>query len=343
MIIDRIQLAGLEAYFQVPGQPGVINLGGPNPNTSRTAPLGKGKQRGINAIHLLIEATDLLPLFNRQQAPLLQITVMKEMFPGLFADPYKHRVHNIAGFNDFNRGTLENCRAMDIEGIPTLVSIGTGTCKWKSMIYPMPDPVSFDAASWELATSRLTPADSFTYSLRLNHWTPNQAPTTAPQQIILANNLDPTVARKKQPLNLNGIGFFQIEFEADVKNDSYVYEKHTPILSESMGRPLLRATNLLEPLSAPVESIYTLYSLEELLSQCSDYELFEFQGQPLRKMRAVLDVSATLVSSENQVVVNNDPYDAATEFEFVELAILSDKFSGVEGRIESEMLVRVMQ
>ena len=251
MIIDRIQLAGLEAYFQVPGQPGSINLGGPDPKTARTAPLGKGKQRGITAIHLLLEGDDLLPLFNRQQTPLLRVSVMKEMFPGLFADPYKHRVHNIAGFGDFNRGTLESCRAMDIDGIPTLVSIGTSVCKWKSMIYPMPDPVSFDAASWELATSRLTPADSFTYSLRLNYWAPNQALTAAPQQTILANNLDPTVARKKQPLDLNGIGSYQIEFDADVKNDSYVYEKHTPIVSESMGRPLLRATNLLEPLLPP--------------------------------------------------------------------------------------------
>ena len=90
-----------------------------------------------------------------------------------------------------------------------------------------------------------------------------------------------------------------------------------------------------------MESIYTIYSLEELLSQCSDYELFEFQGPPLRKMRAVLDVSATLVSSENQVVGNNDPYDVASEFEFVELAIVSDKFSSVEARIESEVLLRV--
>jgi hypothetical protein len=343
MIIDRIQLAGLEAYFQAPGQPGAINLGGANPKTSRTTPLGKGKQRGISAIHLLIEANDLLPLFNRQQMPLLRVSVMKEMFPGLFADPYKHRVHNIAGFGDFNRGALENCKAMDIDGIPTLVSIGTGTCKWKSMIYPMPDPVSFDAASWELATSRLTPADSFTYFLRLNYWAPNQALDTVPQQVILANNLDPTVARKKQPLNLNGIGSYQLEFEADVTNDSYFYEKHTPIVSESIGRPLLRAVNLLEPLSTPVESIYTIYSLDELLSQSSDYELFDFQGQPLRKMRAVLDLSATLVSSEAQVVVNNDPYNAGSEFESVELAILSNQFTSVEARIESETLLRINQ
>ena len=124
MIIDRIQLSGLDAYFQDPNNPGQINLGGQNPLTARTRTLGKGKQLEISGIELLIESSnDLTDLFNFQSSPLFSITVMKEMFPALFANPFKHRTHTISGFEDFKRGTFENARAMDIDGVPTIVSI----------------------------------------------------------------------------------------------------------------------------------------------------------------------------------------------------------------------------
>ena len=149
MIIDKIQLAGLEAYFKDPNNYGQINLAGQV--TSRTKPLGKGKQLEISAIELLIESdSDLTDLFNFQSNPLFSITVMKEMFPALFADPFRHRVHNIGGFEDFKRGTLENAKAMDIDGIPTIVSMGTGICKWTSPLYPMPEPVTLNHASRSL-------------------------------------------------------------------------------------------------------------------------------------------------------------------------------------------------
>lgn len=94
MIIDNIQLAGLDAYFYDPNNLGQINLAGQV--TSRTKRLDKGKQLEISAIELLIESdSDLTDLFNFQSNPLFSITVMKEMFPALFADSFRHRVQRL--------------------------------------------------------------------------------------------------------------------------------------------------------------------------------------------------------------------------------------------------------
>jgi len=236
MIIDRIQLAGLEAYFQVGA--GGVNLGGQNPLTARTKQLGRGKQLEISAIELLIESgNDLTDLFNFNfdtqnnpptPDPLFSITLMKEMFPALFADPFRHRVHNISGFEDFKRGTMENAKVLDVEGIPTIVSIGTGICTWKSPLYPMPEPINLNHASWELAASTRTPPGNFKYSLKLATFDANQAPFLT---FFLANNLDPTKPRKAENCNLKDVGFYQIEFTADVTTTPT-----TPRLSWSRSR-----------------------------------------------------------------------------------------------------------
>ena len=128
MIIDRTQLAGHRAYFK--GSNNRINLAG---QRSQSQPLGKGKQVDISGIEILIESeTDLGGLFKFDQGvdtpPLFSITVMKEMFPQVFADPFAHRVHNISGFEDFKRGELVNGKVMDVDGVPTIVSVGTDPC-----------------------------------------------------------------------------------------------------------------------------------------------------------------------------------------------------------------------
>ena len=80
MIIDRIQLAGIEAYFQDPNNPGRINLAGQV--TSRTKPLSKGKQLEISAIELLIESdSDLTDLFSFQSNPLFSVLVSDMVEP----------------------------------------------------------------------------------------------------------------------------------------------------------------------------------------------------------------------------------------------------------------------
>src|SRR5688572_24002873 len=167
MITDRIQITGIGAYLQDPANPGNINLAPVAPVVIRTQPLNKGRQLEISGLQLLIDGDDLAPFFRFQfdgsndPAPLLQLHIMKEMFAGLFADPFRHKVHNVAGYLDFNEGTLTNGRVLDIDGVPTIVSIGKDECKWVSREYFLPDPVTIDAVAWELATSKLTPANSF--------------------------------------------------------------------------------------------------------------------------------------------------------------------------------------
>jgi hypothetical protein len=346
MIIDRTQLAGLDAYLR--DNAGKVNLAG---QTARTAPLGRGKQLEISAIELLIESdSDLLDLFNlnlsRQSnppvlEPLFSITVMKEMFPALFANPFAHRVHTIAGFDDFKRGTLENGRVLDVDGIPTIVSVGTGICKWTSPLYPMPEAIRLDHASWELAASRKTPAENFEYELYLDAFDASQQllltvrltaitiQPTSPSQLE-QHSTNPTAPRKCENLDLKNASFYQLRFSAVVKRDASVYEKHTMLVGESIGTPLLRAINLLEP----VESIYNIYSLQELLSRSSEYHLFEFQGQPLKKMLVTLDLTATLVHSDNENLQGD-------KYEFIEITVRNDLFSNVEGKLVGEILLRV--
>jgi hypothetical protein len=97
MITDRIQLAGLDSYFldADPANTTPTNLGG-TIQAIRTRPLNKGKQLEISGIQLLIEHDDLRPFLSfqfgsqvpPQPAPLFRVSVMKEMFTGLYADPY---------------------------------------------------------------------------------------------------------------------------------------------------------------------------------------------------------------------------------------------------------------
>jgi len=322
MIIDRIQLAGKEAYFQ--DGAGGLNIAG---QTARTADLGKGKQLEVSAIELLIDSdNDLTDLFNYQSNPLISITVMKEMFPALFDDPFRHRVHTIAGFDDFNNGKFENCKAMDVEGIPTVVSLGTDTCLWTSPRYKMPESTKIDHAGWELAASRKTPKENFVYTITLNAFDGGGSPITSTE---IATALDPTAPRLFENLSLDNVRAYELKFKAEVKRDAALYEKHTTLIGESIGTPLLRAINLLEP----IETIYKFHSLQELLSRSSEYHLFEFQGQPISKMIATLDLSATLVCSEQQNV-------SANRFEFIEIMVADGIFSNVEARLAGAELIR---
>lgn len=326
MIIDRVPIAGPDAYFQ---RAGSFNLAGAGTFVGRTRKLEPGQQREISGIRLFLRAADLTPLFERQTNPLLRIAAVKELFPGLFADPYSHRAHTIGGFDDFNRGKSENCQPMELDGIPTLVSTGSGPCKWTSPVYSMPAPVTLDAVAWDLAASRLTPAAAFRHSLRLWYWDAQQTPADPPQELPITVDASAQAVRAVSPLTLARVAHYQVEFAADVLDDSYVYERHTPLRDKSIGRPLLRAVNLLEQ----VPSEFAVHSLAELLTLSISYDLFEQETGPLTRLAATLSLSATLVNSPNQ----DEPSD---RFEHVRLEVDGDRFAVVEARLEGSDLVR---
>src|SRR4051812_12955297 len=121
MIIDRISLAGLDAYLldSDPTKASDPNLASTPANyqgnhTGVLKTFGEGRWLETNSLYIHLEAADLSPLFSRQPQPLLRLNVNKEMFPRLYADPYKHRVHTVGGYEDLERGKSENVRVMEV-------------------------------------------------------------------------------------------------------------------------------------------------------------------------------------------------------------------------------------
>jgi hypothetical protein len=324
MITDQSRIAGINAYLRPTAQGFAVNLGPGAPQRARTAPLSRGRQLDVNGIRLLLEHDDLGSLFQYRRSqdsgilvaatPLLRVTVMKELFAGLFADPFRHRVHNVAGYLDLNEGTLEKGRVMEMDGIPTIVSMGTGTCRWVSRRFILPDPTRFAAAAWELATSRLAPANSINYSLRLDLFDDSGAGPVSRQ---LANAADAAAGRFVESLSTFAAKEFQIIFEAEVAQHASLAERHTPVILQSVGTPLLRAVNLLER----IDSIYDLHSLTELEAESSHFRLSETPGPAITRCVAQLDLSAVLVNSPNQRIVNDDIYDPDTRYEYIEFEL----------------------
>jgi len=352
MITDKIQLTGLDAFFRDPLS-GTTNLATVAPVTVRSTPLNKGRQLEISGIQLLIEADDLQPFLSYPSdqaqdpplpvvAPLFKIRVMKEMFPGLFADPFSHRVHNIAGFLDFRDGELTNARVMEVEGIPTICSTGKDTCTWKSREYKLPGPISINAVAWELASAKFTPPDSFHYKIEivLNSGADTISIDNA-GQLLKAD-----VKRAVEGLNKQNISSFQINFTAKVFEDAYMMERSLPLVNENMGRPLLRAINLLEP----VQSVFEFSSLIELQNQCSGFHLFETPGPEIKRLIAAIDINAVLVNSPHQFIhPGNDPndpaynsYHANSRFEFIEVELMHKGFTKWEAKRMGSELLRIL-
>src|SRR5690606_4552937 len=98
----------------------------------------------------------------------------------------------------------------------------------------------------------------------------------------------------------------------------------------------LRAINIIEP----VTSIYEFNSLLELQHYCSYFHLFENPGAAIPRLTAMLDCSATLVNSPNQVIVNNNIYDTSSRFEHVELKLNPNQFARFEAMRKGEILLK---
>lgn len=336
MIIDRARSAGADAYLHRPDDPTSVNLAAPAPVTARTPDLPDGVLHDVTGLRLVVEGPDLGGLLARTaDRPLLSVTVAKEMFPGLVADPFGHRVHTVAGFDDLQRGTAVACRALDVEGIPTLVSLGAGAVSWTSPVYPLPAPVAFGAASWDLAGSRLGADNDYAYSLALSVWPDRDRTDEPPLTVPLAEAAGPaalrSVAGLADLLVSDGapvpVGAFRIEFTATVTRDAALRVRHDraggPVLGESIGTPLLRGVHLLEP----VPSCYDLASLSELLRHCSEYHLLDSPAGPATRLVALLDLPVRLTRTPEGS-------------EYVQVAVLDGGLETVEVLVEATVHTR---
>jgi hypothetical protein len=339
MIIDRAQLAGLDAYLQEPSNPGVIDLAGLSvfPVRARTTALPKGRQLEISGVRILMEGQDLGPMFQFQRdsggSPfsIFQVSIVKEMFPDLYADPFRHRVHNVAGNQDFREGTLKNGTIMEIEGVPTIVSLGKGVCQWISKVYRLPGPITIDGVAWELATSRLSPAESFRYQIVVDC---RDGAGNAVGSITSGTGMRSADQPRVKDLRtsvIRGVSSLQVTFKAEVKQDSTLMERQLPTFNESVGRPLLRAVNVLELLG---DSIYDIHSLTELEHVSRDMRLNETPGPQITRATLTLDLNAILVSSETQD-------SAGGRFESVALTLHSRQFNRFEARLVGDSMTRV--
>lgn len=300
MIIDQITLAGADAYLAAAG--GQVNLAQP-PREGRSVEVGEGMVVDVTSLSLQLDRENILDLFDRQAQPIFSVEVVKEMFPGLFSDPYGHRVHRVEGFGDFNLGTSTNLRVMEVEGVPALVSAGDEQeSRWLSAVYKLPGPLTFDAAAWEMPTSRLTPEEGFNYDLRLFSWVAGQdVDRHGPSNVVLAQNAGPGAARNKTAIQNStaNVIAYQFEFKARVKYDAFLRERHTGHWTDKpIGRPLLTSVNLLER----VESSYSYRSLQEVIDDSLEHRLIAAQGDKPRRLCATLNLAATLAKGERIVL-----------------------------------------
>jgi hypothetical protein len=307
MILDQITLAGRRAYLRA-SDDDAVNVaayapqavaGGGVVRRGRSFAIGDGMLVQVSAIQLYLEHDPLTGRLARDPLPWITLHVEKEMFPGLFADPYACRTHRIGGFEDLSRGTSSNLRVMEVEGVATLVSTGDGASSgWRSPIYAMPDALPLRAAAWEIPTHKTTPADSFVYDLALFTWIGDPA-SSDPQITQLTHHATPQSPRYFALDPVIDARHYQISFKAAVGRDAPLRERHMgEVTKESLGRPLLTGISLLEV----VPSIYQLHSVSELLAQAGDHELIGAAGEPPRRLLATVMLGATLTQGESIVV-----------------------------------------
>jgi hypothetical protein len=354
MISDQITLGSSSAYLR--NDSGSANLGGTSPSTARTKKLEPNQIWDISGLELLIEGDDLTPLLHLPDTldnPLMEIKIQKEVFPSLFANPFETRVHNVAGFDDFERGKSSNCFVTEVNNIPTLVSKGTDLCNWESVVYKLPYAIDIYAASWELATSRLVNEEQFEYTIELYIWPDHDtdvevkpielSPIKSPDDDALHYLSDADDARKYhlQENERKTCQAFKLRFYAKVKVDSAFYESHrmefnsshqvSTMAGDTIGIPLLRSIRLLER----VESNYRFYSLNELIQAASFYQMFDQQGSNFNRLLLNLDVSAVLVGREKS-------QDSETnDFEFLEFDVSSLKFQRVQAKLLIDERLRI--
>lgn len=186
---------------------------------------------------------------------------------------------------------------LEVDGIPTLLSPGDGTeCRWRSARYRLDRPVVLDGLAWTLAAGRGSPPDAWSYRVRLHHWPPGDSDLLAASRTtteLTAGAHGPGQARHLELPSAVEVGGYQIEFDADVRFDAALDERHGDLPRQSIGTPLLQAVFLVERL----EPVYALHSVQELINQSSSHQLLD-PAAPIRRMTARLHFPAVLNEGE---------------------------------------------
>jgi hypothetical protein len=318
MIIDQTPLAGPDAYLTTPD--GRINIVEGSEPIGGSSELADGLAHQVNAIELLIEGEDLLPLYSHQSRPLFAIELTKEMFPGLHSDPYASRIHQIGGVETFRRGEGEGMRPMEVNEVPTLVTIGSQTAWWRSPVYRLPRAVTIADIAWDLAPSRKTHPDAFRYQVDIEYWTePDHLDSPGQQQLVVAD-WPPDQHRFRKQVNCEHVIAYRMTFKAAVRREAYMQELLAGIPDrDPFGIPLLQAFYLREP----VPSRFAFASLLEVTAQATAYHAFEDGNGKARRLIASLPVAATLLKGES-----------------IRLAVHDERIKRLEARLNALVLVR---
>jgi hypothetical protein len=301
MIVDQVILAGDRARFRSTSGRDPFNLNAAGANTVPIGPMPDGAALSVSGVAVMMKARDIESLLerpNNRNEPLIQVSVVKEMYRGLFKDPYAHRVYTIEGFEDFRRGKATNLQAMEVEGKATLVSLGNQAAQWTSGLYQLPEPVTFSAVAWDIAASQHTNPNAFHYSIQVQLWDAGTNTTDQPSNVI-------STSRDNRLNDLNDPRFIEetqsgaamrLLFSAQVKYEAAFHEQHAALAQNiSLGTPLLRSVHLLEPITPA----YALMSLMEL--QVRAREFIVYRGDPSAPpdtVTAVIDLPCYLGRGE---------------------------------------------
>jgi hypothetical protein len=303
MMIDQIALSGELAYLRT--SDGRISLAPGDSGIS--AAVLEGEVVDVNAIDLLLEFDDASLLVARGDAALMTVEISKEIFPDLYLDPHRHRIHQVAGYEDFRSAETSDFTIMETDGVPTLISPGTPElATWTSAKYALPRPMEVAAVAWTLATSKSTVRNAYSYDLALRFWPDggsSSLPSSAAQSGLLTHDPhrpgDDRFFTFDNPVKMIG---FQILFTASVIHDAAILERHSSTASErSLGTPLLQGVYLLEPRN----SVYELFSVHEIIAQSSAFQFFD-PSPPLQRMYARLHLPAILTEGEKITVSVSD-------------------------------------
>jgi hypothetical protein len=302
MISDRFPLTGTPAYLLGPiGNVDLMAVGGgaPAPFSGKSQPIGLHRVLDIDCIDLHFTAPDLTALLAQQAAPIIEVHTVKEMF-NLSTDPYARRVHTIGGKDDFGRGTLSNCRAMEIEGRTTLVSTGIGPAQWISPQYLFETPIDLAELAWDFSLSRLTPPDAFRYDISLNLWSGAAGALALQPRLAVVTDVSAAATRTFSLAAPATISAIQIAFVARPVREAAIAERHaSDSQGATLGMPLLEAIHLLERR----DSSMVFRSLHELSVASEEFTLYGAGAAPLTAGIARLSLRAALTGSDSVEII----------------------------------------